>query len=125
MARRVQTEQVFDERGHLGEEGDQYDLDALSDEGDLYGAEDDYGNENEAQPPAGNEGGDDLINYKGIYFNDDPGQKYTDPESGAHFEYKDMCRRINRVMQKRGETETTETVVLDSLLQNDPGKHQQ
>ena len=38
-----------------------------------------------------------MINYKGIYYNDDAGQKYTDPETGAHFEYKDMCRRLTRI----------------------------
>ena len=42
-----------------------------------------------------------MINYKGIYYNDDAGQKYTDPETGAHFEYKDMCRRLQRIQQKR------------------------
>ena len=46
-------------------------------------------------------GGEDLINYKGIYSNDDAGQKYTDPETGAHFEFRDMCKRLTRIMQKR------------------------
>ena len=45
--------------------------------------------------------GEDLINYKGIYFGDDQGQKYTDPVTGAHFEYKDMCRRLQRAIQQR------------------------
>ena len=27
----------------------------------------------------------DLMNYKGIYFNDDPNSKFTCPETGAHF----------------------------------------
>ena len=35
-----------------------------------------------------------LDNYKGIYFKDDPGTKYTDPESGAHFDYNDICTRL-------------------------------
>ena len=42
-----------------------------------------------------------MINYKGIYYGDDQGQKYTDAETGAHFEFKDMCRRLQRIMQKR------------------------
>ena len=37
------------------------------------------------------------MNYKGIYFGDD-NQKYTDPETGAHFDFGDMCRRLNRVL---------------------------
>ena len=35
-----------------------------------------------------------LDNYKGIYFKDDPGTKYTDPESGAHFDFNDICSRL-------------------------------
>lgn len=43
----------------------------------------------------------DFQNYKGIYIDEEPGQKYTDPETGAHFEFKDVCRRLQRVMDKR------------------------
>lgn len=32
----------------------------------------------------------DHNNYKGIYVNDEPGQKFTDPETGAHFRFDDM-----------------------------------
>ena len=39
----------------------------------------------------------DLINYKGIYFEDDTGQKYTCPDTGAHFEYLDMYRRLKKI----------------------------
>jgi len=67
--------------------------------------DDDYGQEGApaAKGPPGNAGGnaggggDDLINYKGIYYNDDAGQKYTDPETGAHFEFRDMCKRLTRI----------------------------
>jgi hypothetical protein len=55
-----------------------------------------------------------MINYKGIYFGDDQGQKYTDPETGAHFEYKDMCKRLQKVMQKR---EAVDTVASDTKSQ--------
>ena len=74
-----------------------------ADEDDDYDQEDDQqqpANKN-AAPAGGDGGGDDLINYKGIYYNDDAGQKYTDPETGAHFEYKDMCKRLQRIQQKR------------------------
>ena len=73
----------------------------------MYGAGDDYDeyDQEDDNPPAQNAGaaggnaggGDDLINYKGIYYNDDAGQKYTDPETGAHFEFKDICRRLSRI----------------------------
>jgi hypothetical protein len=75
----------------------------------MYGDEDDedYGQEAAAAAKNANAGGNgggeggDLINYKGIYYNDDAGQKYTDPETGAHFEFRDMCKRLSRVLQKR------------------------
>ena len=72
-----------------------------SDQEYAYGEEDDYGAENGGAPPE-NEGGD-LINYKGIYFNDDPGQKFQDPDSGAHFEYRDMQRRLVKLQALRKE----------------------
>lgn len=40
-------------------------------------------------------------NYKGIYANDEPGQKYNCPETGAHFEFNDVCKRLGRVQQWR------------------------
>ena len=43
----------------------------------------------------------DFGNYKGIYANDEAGQKYQCPETGAHFEVSDLCRRLVRVMEKR------------------------
>ena len=80
-------------------------------EGENEEDEEDYGQEGhggggqqERNAPAaanGGGGGDELINYKGIYYNDDAGQKFTDPETGAHFEFKDMCRRLIRIQQKR------------------------
>ena len=99
MARRVQTEQVY--KGRKGDgDAQHFDLNDLSDDEDIYGAED----AGQAANPAQNNGdgaAEDLINYKGIYFNDDAGQKFTDPETGAHFEFKDMCKRLNKVSQKR------------------------
>lgn len=46
------------------------------------------------------EGGDsdvddiDPNNFKGIYFGDDPNKKYTCPDTGAHFKYEDMQKRL-------------------------------
>ena len=48
-----------------------------------------------------NEPAVDMINYKGIYFEDDSGQKYQCPETGAHFEYLDMFRRLKRIANSR------------------------
>lgn len=62
----------------------------VQDEDEEYGQHE----ETKAAVPAQANAGGDLINYKGIYFNDEPGQKQTDPETGAHFRFRDMCRRL-------------------------------
>ncbi len=41
----------------------------------------------------------DFQNYKGMFFNDDPGQKYQDELTGAHFEYHDMCHRLKQLLK--------------------------
>ena len=43
----------------------------------------------------------DLNNYKGIYANEDAGVKYTCPNTGAHFEFKDLCKRMTRLGERR------------------------
>lgn len=48
-----------------------------------------------------NEEGGNMMNYKGIYFNDDPNNKYTCPRTGAHFEFNDMCGRLGHVIKWR------------------------
>lgn len=55
----------------------------------------------------------DLINYKGIYFDDDSGQKYQCPETGAHFEYLDMYRRLKKISNLRSQDEQP---TLDKVL---------
>ena len=42
----------------------------------------------------------DLTKYKGIYYNDD-NKKFQDDETGAHFEYIDLCKRLDRVLYQR------------------------
>ena len=37
----------------------------------------------------------DHNNYKGIYFEDEPGQKYQDPVTGAHFEHEMMVELLH------------------------------
>jgi len=43
----------------------------------------------------------DYKNFKGIYFNDDPNRKYSCPETGAHFEYYDLCKRMTKLKELR------------------------
>lgn len=120
MARRVHTEVPHalinaDAQRYMqpdyGDEHEPYDINALSDDDneDAYGVEedDDVDEDREAtgevakQQHQNDDDANDLANYKGIYFNDDQGEKYTDPENGAHFEFNDMCRRLHRILQKR------------------------
>jgi hypothetical protein len=35
-----------------------------------------------------------------MYFGDET-KKYQDPQTGAHFEYFDLCRRIENAMRER------------------------
>ena len=44
----------------------------------------------------------DLNNYKGIYFEDD-NEKYQCPETGAHFKFDDLCRRMEKIRKHRGD----------------------
>jgi hypothetical protein len=41
----------------------------------------------------------DFNNYKGIYINEQPGTKFQDTETGAHFDYDDMCRRLVKIRE--------------------------
>ena len=45
--------------------------------------------------------GEDLINYKGMYFNDDTTTKNIDDATGAHFEFHDMCKRLKNLIETR------------------------
>jgi hypothetical protein len=43
-----------------------------------------------------------FANYKGIYAEEESGDtKYTCPVTGAHFEFRDVCRRLLSVIEKR------------------------
>ena len=43
----------------------------------------------------------DHENYKGIYFDEEPGQKFQDPVTGAHFEFWTMCKMLYQVEEER------------------------
>ncbi len=59
----------------------------------------------------------DLNNYKGIFFEDEPGLKYVDEVTGAHFEYRDVCLRLKRLqrcqMEEGNTLESSPTVKPD------------
>ena len=50
----------------------------------------------------------DLAEYKGIFFNEEPGQKWQDDATGAHFDFQDMCKRLQLAMEERKEIEKRE-----------------
>ena len=39
----------------------------------------------------------DFNNFKGIYIDEDPNRKYQDPETGCHFEYHDLVKRLGKL----------------------------
>lgn len=43
----------------------------------------------------------DFNDFKGIYFDDDPNRKFQDPQTGCHFEYYDLCKRLVKLKQLR------------------------
>ena len=49
----------------------------------------------------------DLNNYKGMFY-DDPEEKYSDPITGAHFEFTNICQRLQIALKDRRETEIAE-----------------
>jgi len=50
----------------------------------------------------------DFANYKGIYAEDDSDQKYTCPVTGAHFEFNDISRRMQKIIAYRKALEERE-----------------
>lgn len=115
--RRAVTEGVLYEE----EDGEAIDLNALRDEDmnalamayamsqgeeeDDQSDEDANGEEDEEDGQGDNVDSDvddlDFDNFKGIYFNEDPNRKYQDPETGCHFEYFDLCKRLSKLKDKR------------------------
>ncbi len=43
----------------------------------------------------------DFQNFKGIYIDEDPNRKFQDPETGCHFEYYDLCKRMAKLKTLR------------------------
>ena len=63
----------------------------------------------------------DLANYKGIYYNDQ-NQKYQDEVTGAHFNYHDMCRRLNELISQRVNTSPNEVNCRNKYSTGNPQK---
>ena len=39
----------------------------------------------------------DFNNFKGIYIDEDPNRKFQDPDTGCHFEYNDLVKRLSKL----------------------------
>lgn len=50
----------------------------------------------------------DFGNYKGIFYEDDPTTKYQDPDTGAHFDFEDICSRLSKVKKIKEQSEANE-----------------
>lgn len=52
-----------------------------------------------------------LENYKGIFYDEEPGLKFQDELTGAHFLYPDMCRRLKtlkaQMLRKESESNSS------------------
>ena len=53
-----------------------------------------------------------------------PKDRYSSPETGAHFEYFDMCARLERMRKRRNiELQRTEKKVLNKEFMNGMKQH--
>lgn len=77
--------------------------------------------QNNAAAEGQNEAAEDLINYKGIYFNDN-NEKYIDDATGAHFRYEDIYQRllIAKVERNRTDKELNISYSSQNYVQTDP-----
>lgn len=99
---------AFTEGIALDDSNEEYDLDDLDDNGQQNynnGPRDNAVQEelDEEDEDIDESNNDDAVdgNFKGIYINDDPNNKFTDPETGAHFEYFDFCKRLVKLQKLR------------------------
>lgn len=94
--------------GQLHDEGIQIDINNLRDD-DIEGAlelayeDDELDDEDQNDAVAKDSDVDDIDfeHFKGIYFKEDPNRKFIDPDTGAHFEFYDFCKRLQVLAQKR------------------------
>ena len=57
-----------------------------------------------------------------------PKQRYSDPVTGAHFEFKDMCVRLDKILKKRFQEEmqastTRKSINKDFLRESGTSNH--
>ena len=62
----------------------------------------------------------DFENFKGIYHGDDPNRKYTCPDTGAHFEHRDFCKRLNLAKEQRQEFDSEWEVEMAKRRKQNP-----
>ena len=60
-------------------------------------------------------------NFKGIYFGDRT-EKYTDPLTGAHFEFSDFCQRLVKLKEVRRTIDKRLGIPTSSKLSLSPNK---
>jgi hypothetical protein len=72
--------------------------------------------ENDENGSASEDENIDHNNYRGIYCDEEPGQKFSDPETGAHFEFQDMCTRIGQIDNDRKSVQER-TNIEDQLIE--------
>ena len=58
-----------------------------------------------------------MTKYKGIYYGDD-NKKFQDEETGAHFQFLDLCKRMEFVLQIRKRLEEKERLKLEQKQQS-------
>jgi len=66
----------------------------------------------------------DPHNYKGIYIDEEPGTKFQDPDTGAHFDYGEMCGKLLEVEVdlRRSQERDKKTIEKNQeLLKNENG----
>ena len=74
---------------------------------------------------------ENVANYKGVFFGDDTEQKYY--ESGAHFGFKDLCKRLEKlllILSPRNKIESPiitsnikENGIINNIKQNDASRN--
>ena len=74
------------------------DFEGLDSEGsDFYRKQLQFYQDSDVEEECDSEKAVDHNNFKGIYVDEEPGQKFQDPETGAHFDYNAMYDKLFEV----------------------------
>lgn len=66
----------------------------------------------------------DANNFKGIYFGDKT-EKFTDPVTGAHFEFEDFCKRLVKLKVYRKKIDKRLGLLTSSMMLSPKQQQQQ